>query len=343
MDKQVNEAKRTKPTNNTDPKVAELAKKSELYALKKVTIKRNDAAKLELVRNIAIALREVYIWRKIGAHKRIVPLHEVYADGDDLLLVLSLAGGGELFDVMNFLSSQNPPKKLTMDQALFYLSEIVEALKHIHGLGIIYHDLKPENILLGLDGHGYLSDMGVADKANTKGISYVSGGTSEFMAPEIFNDAKHAHTKKADIFSLGALTIYMLTNRSIFRATKKDSEGNEVDKYEDKAKQADAIGHNIKTQVINKEVLKTMVKTHGLPDDEDLHEFLEKCLQHDVNERPTIEGVENLAWLSNYRARVTQGVKPPFRVSSLVKINSTVVTRIASKGKTGIKYTLNPA
>ncbi|KAI1704470.1 protein kinase domain-containing protein [Ditylenchus destructor] len=322
MDKQVNEAKRTKPTNNTDPKVAELAKKSELYALKKV-------------RKREVALCEVNTWRKIGAHRRIVQLYEVYSDNDDLLLVLELAGGGDLFDLMNFLSSQNPPKKLTMDQALFYLSEIVEALKHIH-------------------------DMDAADPVDEDGVSYLFSGTSELMAPEMpgslrrtlisFFGKEHlkthgfpSHTKKVDIFSLGVLSIEMLTNRRIFRATKIDLEGNEVDKYEDEAKQADAIEHNIKTQVINKEVLKTMVKTHGLPDDENLHEFLEKCLQHDVNERPTIEGVENLSWLSNYRARVTQGVKPPFRVSSLVKINSTVVTRIASKGKTGIKYTLNPA
>ncbi|KAI1713341.1 protein kinase domain-containing protein [Ditylenchus destructor] len=268
-------------------------------------------------------------------------LSRIAMNGEDLLLVLDLAGAGELFDVMNFLNIQNPSKKLTMDQALFYLSEIVEALKHIHSSGIIYHDLKPENILLGLDGHVYLTDMGVADKVNADGVSYVSGGTTEFMAPEIFNNEKHAHTKKADIFSLGALTIYMLTNRSIFRATKKDPKGNEVDKYEDKVKQAAANGHNIKTQVINKEVLKAMVKTHGLPDDENLREFLEKCLQHDVNERPTIEGVEDLTWLKSYRDRVPKVVKPPFRVAqgSLVKPNPTVFTRIASKKTNGILYT----
>ncbi|KAI1713338.1 protein kinase domain-containing protein [Ditylenchus destructor] len=341
MDKKVNASKWSKLTNSTDPEVVELAEKSELYALKKVKIWRHT--------------QEVNIWKKIGAHERIVQLHEIYTDSKDLYLVLELAGGGELFDLMQFLSNQKPSRKLTMDQALFYLSEIVEALKHIHSSGIIYHDLKPENILLGLDGHVKLSDMDSADSVGEDGMSYLSSGTSEFMAPEMAgsldkitcsflgNEAlkKHgfsAHTKKVDIFSLGALTIEMLTNQSIFRATKIDPEGNKVDKFEDKVKQAAANAHNIKTQVINKEVLKAMVKTHGLPDDENLREFLEKCLQHDVDERPTIEGVEKLKWLSDYRDRVAKGVAPPFR-ASLMKINPTVFTRIATNGVKVIKYT----
>lgn len=36
----------------------------------------------------------------------------------------------------------------TEEDVKFYLAELVLAVNHLHGVGIIYRDLKPENILL---------------------------------------------------------------------------------------------------------------------------------------------------------------------------------------------------
>lgn len=46
------------------------------------------------------------------------------------------------------------------DRVRFYAAEIVLALAHIHGLGMIYRDLKPPNVLLNADGHIQLVDLG---------------------------------------------------------------------------------------------------------------------------------------------------------------------------------------
>lgn len=51
------------------------------------------------------------------------------------------------------------------DSASFYLSEIIEALHHLHSQGIIYRDLKPENILLDATGHIKLTDFGLCKEA----------------------------------------------------------------------------------------------------------------------------------------------------------------------------------
>ena len=40
-------------------------------------------------------------------------------------------------------------KTFTLNEARFYLGEIILAIEHLHDLNIIYRDLKPENILLG--------------------------------------------------------------------------------------------------------------------------------------------------------------------------------------------------
>jgi serine/threonine protein kinase len=50
----------------------------------------------------------------------------------------------------------------SQDAVVFYASELLLALQHLHGLGVIYRDLKPENCLLGSDGHILLTDFGLS-------------------------------------------------------------------------------------------------------------------------------------------------------------------------------------
>jgi len=41
-------------------------------------------------------------------------------------------------------------KTFSINEAKFYIAELILAIEHLHDLNIIYRDLKPENILLGL-------------------------------------------------------------------------------------------------------------------------------------------------------------------------------------------------
>ena len=51
---------------------------------------------------------------------------------------------------------------LELEEAKFYIAEIILALNYLHGKDILYRDLKPENVLIAEDGHIKLADFGLS-------------------------------------------------------------------------------------------------------------------------------------------------------------------------------------
>ncbi|VDD81032.1 unnamed protein product [Mesocestoides corti] len=166
-----------------------------MKVLKKASIVRSakDTAHTKTERNILEMIK----------HPFLVQLHYAFQTPGKLYLVLEFLAGGELF-------TQLEKEGVFMeDQAIFYLSEIILAIGHLHKMGIVYRDLKPENILLDTEGHVKLTDFGLSKERVDRDLTHTFCGTIEYMAPEIL--LRQGHGKAVDWWSLGTLMYDMLS------------------------------------------------------------------------------------------------------------------------------------
>ncbi|XP_039933548.1 death-associated protein kinase 2 isoform X3 [Hirundo rustica] len=160
--------------------------------------------------------REVTILQQI-LHANIVELHDIYENKTDVVLILELVSGGELFD---FLAQK---ESLSEEEATRFIKQILDGVNYLHSKKIAHFDLKPENIML-LDKnipipHIKLIDFGLAHKIED-GVDFKNiFGTPEFVAPEIVNYEPLGLA--ADMWSIGVITYILLSGASPFLGETK--------------------------------------------------------------------------------------------------------------------------
>ena len=131
--------------------------------------------------------------------------------------------------VMEYVEGQDLRKrlkaggKLTVPEALEVVRQILEAMEHAHGQGVLHRDLKPENILMTPDGTVKITDFGLgkvqADLAqslllsgsmmSSQGISV--SGTYDYMSPEQRSGGQA--DPRDDLYAVGIIGCELLTGR----------------------------------------------------------------------------------------------------------------------------------
>ena len=117
----------------------------------------------------------------------------------------------ELIDGTNLRALLNAQGAFTIPQALRYTTDILEALRAAHRMGVIHRDIKPENILVPTDGPAKVADFGLA-RAVSKGSTSATGnmlGTVAYIAPEIALTTEA--NARSDLYSVGIMLYEMLT------------------------------------------------------------------------------------------------------------------------------------
>ncbi len=110
-------------------------------------------------------------------------------------------------------------QRVTWQEAVYFVQQILRALQHAHDKGIVHRDIKPQNIMLLADGTIKVTDFGIArfsrNDARTDHTNKAIGSV-HYISPE---QARGALTdEKSDIYSVGVMLYEMLTGTLPFEA-----------------------------------------------------------------------------------------------------------------------------
>lgn len=121
-------------------------------------------------------------------------------------------------------------KALTDEETLYITQMILNALEQAHGKNILHRDLGPSNILLFKDFEEFkvrVADFSLGRDFNkeTKPLtkhSHAGLGQDSFVAHEQYESLENS-TNLSDIYSIGALMLYMNTGRNPLRTSPQGS------------------------------------------------------------------------------------------------------------------------
>ncbi|MBB4929636.1 hypothetical protein F4561_000456 [Lipingzhangella halophila] len=182
------------------------ARSGRLLAIKAI---RPDLARDPVVRQrfgteIAVAQRVS------GAYS--APVAEAAPEASTPWLATAFIAGPTLHAAV----AENGP--LAAGDALALAGGLAEALRAVHGAGVVHRDIKPANILLDHAGPRVI-DFGIARFAEWPGgpewsAAQGAAGTTAFMAPE--QSMGGPASAASDVYALGAVLCYATTGRAPF-------------------------------------------------------------------------------------------------------------------------------
>jgi tetratricopeptide (TPR) repeat protein len=110
--------------------------------------------------------------------------------------------------VMQFVPGEDLHSRLTRGEGVDcdkLARELLEALAHIHAVGILHRDIKPANIVIEPDGTAKLIDFGIALPADATALTSpgLVLGTERYAAPEVM--AGQPATERSDLYSCGVV------------------------------------------------------------------------------------------------------------------------------------------
>ncbi|XP_050376636.1 probable serine/threonine-protein kinase PBL11 [Argentina anserina] len=233
-------------------------------------------------------------------HPNLVKLLGYCCEEDQFLLVYEYMQKGSL---ENHLFRKGQERPLSWDLRLKIAIGAARGLAFLHtSEKVIYRDFKASNILLDPDYNAKLSDFGLAKLGPSNGNSHVTTriiGTYGYAAPE-YVATGHLYVK-SDVYGFGVVLLEMLTGRRALDTNRPAGEHNLVDWA--------------RPSLLKKKELKRMMDPklgdqYSLKGAFQAAELINKCLESDPKDRPSMEEVLVVLERVNAIKEKPKGTKP---------------------------------
>ncbi|XP_036949238.1 death-associated protein kinase 2 isoform X1 [Acanthopagrus latus] len=264
-----------------------------VWAAKFLKIRKTACSRLGLDRSSVE--REVEILQALQ-HPNIVILKDVFESRAEMVLILELVSGGELFD---FIAEK---ENLLESEAIEFMKQILEGLGFMHSKNIAHFDLKPENIMLSdkVSPHNNIKliDFGLAHRFH-QGEEYKStSGTPQYIAPEVISS--EPLSTAADMWSIGVITYILLSGLSPFQGNTD----------EETLRNVIAMNYEFDSRYFS--MTSSMAK-----------DFIEKLLVKDPNDRMTAEECLLHPWIKPItRKQVAKRNRSSINMKNFKKFNA---------------------
>jgi serine/threonine protein kinase len=154
-------------------------------------------------------------------HTNIVPIHAVGCEQGVHYYAMQFIEGQSLAAFVAKGQREFTPYSAERFQRLARWGlQAAEALAHAHQRGVIHRDIKPANLILDPEGTVWLTDFGLAKRADelTLTAAGVLMGTPRYMSPEQAAATRQPIDHRTDIYSLGATLYELATGRPVFES-----------------------------------------------------------------------------------------------------------------------------
>lgn len=143
-------------------------------------------------------------------HPNIVSIYDVGEDEEIYFIVMEYVQGKTL---KQYIKEHG---KISVEESLHIMKQIVSGMAVAHDYGIIHRDIKPHNILITDNGTAKLTDFGIALAITSATITHTNSilGSVHYFSPEQARGG--IANAKSDIYSFGAVLYEMVTGRVPF-------------------------------------------------------------------------------------------------------------------------------